>query len=193
MPSQPGPYQVEITYSGDSRSHKMRLDCRIDGSPVAGVDMSTVNVLNRLSANIGLTSAVGSFIDLLQPIFAPDMSFDSFSLWKFTSGTNERQFIGSALIGEVGTNAGVIQRAHQTIYTFRSGNGGTMRLNLLEDSNTGNDKTAYADMSAPAQALVDFMLSDDCWIYSRDNAYPIVSLWESQGQNEAIWRKIYRQ
>jgi len=192
MPSLPGPYQVEINYSTAARSHKMRLDCQLSTSPPAGADLSTLNVITSGGANVGLTSAVGSLITLMLPFVSDTMTFNDFTLWKFVTGTQQRTFIGTAQIAIVGTNVNGSVPAHYSMFTMRTQNGGIAKVVLLEDVSNGNTKLPYSLLGTAAQDLFDYMTGDDTWIYARDNSYPVAPLFRSEGQNEALWRKIYR-
>lgn len=192
MPSFPGPYQVEIDYTVFGRTHKLRVELQLDSSPVAGTDPATLNAVTKSGGTVNLVTAVTALVDLIKPQFEAAATFNSFILWKFVSGTNQKSFIGSATLGISGTsgNSGVV--AHYSMFTFRSSNGGIAKLVMLEDSQSGNSKTTYANMGSVRQAIADYCIGPGSWIYARDNGYPVAVLFESQGQNESVWRKIYR-
>lgn len=193
MPSFPGPYQVEINYSIPARSHKMRIDCQVVGSPVPGTSPSQIDVQVANGTTKPLDQAVDELIALLQPICSNTMTFNDFTLWKFTANTYQRQFVTTEPLGVLGTATAGANPAHYRIWTMRTIGGGIAKLTLLEDTNTSNDQVPYASLDVNSKALVDYLIGNTGWLYARDNTYPIAALYESRGQNEAIWRKIYRQ
>lgn len=189
----PGPYFIEITYETSGLNHKMGFSCQVSGTPVVGTSSDLIDILQRDATTVTLTNAVNDFVDLLKPMFQTVTTFIDFTLWQYVTGTLERNFVSTGALGVAGTSAGSAQTAHQATSTFRTQNGGILKLVMLESIFSDNDVVALSSVSNTALlAISAFIVSTDSWLYARDNSYPIAPLNFSGGQNEALFRKRYR-
>lgn len=188
----PGPYEVEITYFVDGLNHTQRLNCNVDGNPDVGDLPGTIDVVARDLSLIALDTAVNDWILLIRELFPSDMAWVGYSLWKYADLTNDRTFITSGVNSTVGQTSPPETPAHQVTFTFRTVEGGTMRIVLLETSQSNQTRVPYALTSAPKQAIFDYVTDPTGWILARDTSYPIVALNYIGGQNEAVFRSRFR-
>lgn len=188
----PGPYEIEISYTVDGDQHKQRLNVDVSGTPAVGADPTTVDLLRRSGLTCTLDVAVTEWIDLLKVRFATTASFDAYILWSYTPLTTDRSYVTSGTIGTAGTAVAASTIAHQETYTFRTFEGGIMRLVMLESTATSLVRIPYASAVTSAKAIFDYVTASTNWVLARDTSYPISSLNLTGGQNEAVFRKRYR-
>lgn len=189
----PGPYEVEIEYVVGDLRHIHRVSCDVVSAPAPGTDPTLIELQTKGGTPKTLDAAIDEYIPLVQPFFsASDASFVGYNFWKYEPQTFDRSFITTAQIGLNGTNPSPYVKAGQGTYTFRSSEGGRMRLTWLEHSLEGFFVTEFADLGADASAYMSYVLSSGGWILARDTSYPIVGLRQLRGQNEVIFRKRFR-
>jgi len=188
----PGEYEVEILYSRSGIQHSMKLNCDVTTIPNIGDDPSTIMLDTRGGVAVALNTAVSAWVDLVRAKMPTAIAFSSYNFYRYTVGTTTKVWVAGATIGLNGTGGGTPKVAQQSTYTFRSSQGGRMKLILLNTAGTFTAQNAYSGMTPSAQAIVDFMLSNDAWMIARDNGYPVLFLREHETENEALYKKAYR-
>jgi hypothetical protein len=125
--------------------------------------------------------------------WAASISATGYSLWKFVTENSRDYITGGTLTTPAGTGAGITIAA-QTTLSFRHALGGIGKIVLLESTNTGDTQTALVANGAGSatQRLAAYVMSADGPMVALDNSFPVTPLRDSRGQNEAIWRKVYR-
>lgn len=191
----PGPYTVKIFYDVAGYDHVLNLNVAFATPPAVGALFSAIYPLTDL----GTTSA-GSlqvWVDLLitdlKPLFsAAESAFRTAELWKNIPDSFAATFVSSYNISVAGTAAGSYTPASQEIYVWRTKEGGTMRLTLMETIDTVGQSQAYVDLSAGRKTLVDNNFgSPSVWL-GRDTSYKLAFLRMHPGQNEKMFRVRYR-
>jgi hypothetical protein len=188
----PGPYQVDLHYTIDSIDHTAKLNCRLLEIPDPGITFDEVHVVTKVSGNTLLDSAVDDLIDLLKLHFAADCEFVNAELYACNPWNFDRIWLGSYAIGVVGTHAGVYSPASEKVHTYRTQEGGILKITLEETTIDFFAKTSLGAASSYEASLRDFIVSDANWILARDTSYPIAALNLLYGQNEVIFRRRYR-
>lgn len=188
----PGPYEVEINYTVNSLDHVMRFNVALASAPDVGDDPSTIDVVLRSGANALLSSVVASLMGVLRPVYASTCTFTSYTLWRYTPNTFERTYITTGDISLAGTNAGATTLAGYIMLTFRTQEGGVMRVVLLENVVDQDIKQTYANAGVLFQNIFDYFTASTGWALARDTSYPVVPIFKSGGQNEKTWRQRYR-
>lgn len=188
----PGPYEVEITYTENGLSHKHRVSFDCVSAPTPGDAPSAITVVTRDSVGAPLDTSVLAYVNVLKALYASTASFVSYDVWKYEPLTYTRSYITSGSLNVAGTNVLAFAAAQQITFTLRTSEGGIMRVVLLQPAVGGDVQEVYADMSGAQKAVVDHLLGTASWILAKDTSWPIVSMRLSRGQNEKIWRKLYR-
>lgn len=195
----PGPYEFRIFYTvdtspGGALQHQMRLNFDIDNSPNKGDPFSAFSVKRRSGASATADSVIAALKSLMKPLWkATDMTIDFAEIWKYTAQTFDAEFWSTLSIGEAATGTGTTTVAGQAMYTFRTIEGGIMRVNVMEGQAAVSEPIVYADMSAADQNFVNhFTEAAGSWYLARDTSYPLAFLREFPGQNEAIFKARYR-
>lgn len=198
----PGPGECRIFYSatiadGGTLMHTQRLNF-IPGPGEgleAGQPFNTINVQLREGLPVSLKACVDGWVAAMQPLF--DVTGNTFAYaecWAYTPGTFDARFVSAYNIGLNGTNSspGAPIAAAQQIYTFRTEEGGILKINLLENKiGTGFPQT-YTQLGPSSKTLVDYVLSGNNWIVARDTSYPFAFKNLFPGQNEKLFKKRYR-
>lgn len=188
----PGPYQLDIHYTCSGRQHVAKYNCNTDGTPTAGDDLSTVYLVQRDAGLVSVVDALTAWVTLIKNQFHTSVTFDYAEFWSVAPLSSERTFIGSQTLGINGTSSTAVELAHQSTYTFRTVEGGILKIVMLEDSSTNQLRVPYASLGTNQKAIMDFVDSDDSWILARDTSYAIAKLNCTSGQNEAIFKSRYR-
>ena len=105
-----------------------------------------------------------------------------------------KDFISTGTVTNPLASGAAINIAWQLTQTYRSANGGILKLVLLETNLGGNVRqTLVANPAGNAsQKLAAYVMSADNVILARDDAYPVNPLRDSRGENETIFRLINR-
>jgi len=194
----PGPYEIEFDLQGwlsPARSHVLRFSCAAVGSPAPGSLPTAIDIQKMGGATAKLNVVANQIWAFVRTLYAPAISAVGYTLWKYVPGTLAKDFISAgALTTPAGTAAGAATVAHQTTLTFRSANGGVLKVVFLETSLTGDTRITL--IPNPVGSLIplfaSYVMSADNVILARDDAYPVAALRDSRGQNERIWREVFR-
>lgn len=182
-----------VTPSGfTAMEHRMTLDVNVTSDPDVGALFPDIDVTGRSGAIIALDTWCDDLITVLEPAFGATASLSRFELWKIPEGTYAGVFYSAYGIGAAGTGASPNVAAWQLTLTFRSLQGGTARLQLMESMAGGNSKISPPYSSAWITDLADFITAPASPVFARDNSFVFAQIHECQGQNERLWRKRYR-
>jgi hypothetical protein len=189
----PGPYEVRINYVVATRPHQQRLNLRVDGTPVAGVDdFTTIDALRRDDAPFALDGEVDDWVDLMKVFYnSTDADFTNAELWKYEPLSFDASFVAAYDIGVAGTSGTSTQPASQIIATFRTQEGGIMKINLM-DVVTSPGQPITPPYAGSVAALFNPVVNGTVPWLARDTSYPIAHIRTYPGQNEALFKKIFR-
>ena len=192
MANFPGPYEIELKYTCSGEQHVQRLNCDVVGSPTPGTDPTTIDMNLRSGSTIKVDAGVNAWTLLIDALFHTSVTFDDYTLWSYAPLTFDRTFIATATIGTNGVNAGAVNLSFQQILTFRTLEGGVMKLNFMESSATSIARLTYAASGPAVVAIFDFVNGTTNWILARDTSYPIAAIHSMGGENEALFKKRNR-
>lgn len=190
----PGPLEARLFYTSATRRHEQRLNFNSPTVTLPGVDLTTVDVFIRGGIGPKFDVAIGDWIDLIKTQY-PSVggSFDYVEVWEYDSVSHLGTYLNTLQLGVAGTSGSTAVNAHQDIYTFRTQEGNGMRVELMESHTASFPKSTYAGLTANQQAIVDYLIGANGWIIARDTSYPVAFNWFYPGQNEALFKAIYRQ
>lgn len=198
----PGPFELRIRYSDDQLSgpvleHIQRLNVSLVGTPAQADDFGNYefNDING-ATGVSLDTLVEDYLAVFNALYSGNNDVGLIDLWKYPTPQSFDAVFWSTYTptANVGTAGGVDVAASQDIYTFRTQEGGVMKLSLMEDNNTPGNPIVAGSLGAAEAALVDFILNGDGASYSapflgRDTSYPFAFIKQFPGQNEATWKK----
>lgn len=189
----PGPYGLEVAYTVEGFQHKLLWNTNVDGDPAIGADPATIDLLTRGGGTVSMITAVPAMLQPMINQFNVSVDFGECILWKYVPLTEQRNFITSFNIGLSGLNGSPTNLAQQVTQTFRTAEGGVMRLVFLEASTVGNTREPLSTQTNPdIESFSDNVIAGTNFILARDTSYPISKLNLALGENERVWKKRYR-
>lgn len=198
----PGPYELRIGYTAAQLvtpiiQHVQRLNVKLVEPAPQGAAFATYNFIDKAGVNTNaLNTLVENWLAKLVPLMNTLTTIDYVELWKYPTAQSFDSVFWSSYTPVIvaGTNPGAAVASSQAIWTFRTQEGGIMKVNLIEGVVASGNPLAYAAQTAAQKAVVDFVLSGDGVNYTapflaRDTSYPFGSLKLFPGQNERIFKK----
>lgn len=200
----PGPFELRIEYlptvgSAQDITHTQRLNIDLEGTPAQGDTFGNYNVVDKNgSTGIDLATVVEEYLAVLNAMLHSGTDIGNIELWKYPVYQSFDAVFWSTYTptANVGTSGTASSPAGQDIFTFRTQEGGIMKINIMEGIIAPGVPRAYASLNANAAALVDYILDGNGSTYSapflaRDTSYPFSFIKDYPGQNEALWKKRY--
>jgi len=193
----PGPYEVRLFYTVNhttglyTHSARYNVVCAVDPNP--GDAFSTISVVKRNTDTVALDVAVDTWVALLQPLFvAAPTAFLYAELWKYDPLSFEASFVSTYDISLAGTGGGSVNPGGQAIFTFRTQEGGVMKVSLMETAIASGGSLPYVSLNAAQGALVDTLTNGTTPWLARDTSYPFAFVQMHPGVNEALYKKRFR-
>lgn len=192
----PGPYEIEYSILVGTLTHVIRVNCIATPAPTVGDAFSAINVMTRTGTPAVLQTAVDGLWDVIRQAYNNAVSCTAVTLWRYpVSGSLAKTYVSAGSVtNPAGSSGSATTQAHQFTPSFRTANGGILKMVLLETVFTSNVKQVLVPNVAgsPDQRLAAYILSGSNWALGRDDSWPIAALYGSFGQNEATWRARYR-
>jgi hypothetical protein len=192
----PGPWEIRIAYttnfgSGD-KDHTMRVSVDVDSDPGPGSAFADYDLKSRAGLYYTAASFVDALVTVVKELYPAAASFNSAELWKYASGTFNAAFQSAYTIGVAGVNGASSHLHGQGILTFRSQNGGSARLNLMEPVLTPGPTLQYPTSTTIIDDVFDFITASQSPVLARDGGYLFAPLNWLPGRNERLFKKDYR-
>lgn len=198
----PGPYELRIKYTdsgiaGASIQHTQRLNVSLV-EPAAQGDVFGNYDVNDADGptTVALSTVVEDYLTIFNALYDTSMTIDAVELWKYPTPQSFDSIFWSSYTptANAGTSAGTGVSAGQAIFTFRSKEGGSMKVELHESLTVAGAPLALAALTAQQDALVDYILDGDGTTYSapflaRDTSYPFSFNRMFPGINEKTWKQ----
>lgn len=193
----PGPYQVRIGYDStptgfSTLAHVLQLNVALQSDPAPGTAFDSITAITSGAGTRALDLAVDDLVSLIQPFYHTSSNISTAELWKYEPNSFEASFVSSYDISVNGTSGVVGRAASQVIFTFRSTEGGIMKMSFAETGfaagSTDFPPFAQASWTALANHIIG---TTNVWL-ARDTSYPFVAKAVHPGNNEAIFKKRFR-
>lgn len=186
-------WKYSVPISGRTIIHTMTLDVKVLGTPVPGTDFTAIQTVAQNGTNATLQAEVQALWDIIRTAYNTAVELVYVELWRYgPNGQNAIYISASDVTNPLGTSAVVPMAAQQQTFTFRSTNGGIMRLQLMETSVGDNLRQTPPYTPAGFQSLSVYVTGNSRPWQARDDGYPFVAIACSGGQNEALFRKRFR-
>src|SRR5574342_603528 len=192
----PGPFDVRINYLTNEPSqvaqHQIRVSCDCPLVCNPGDAFTAWFPVNKAGSNvINLDTKVNDFLVELKKHFISAVTFQNAELWEYTPGTFDAAFRSTKAIGAAGTGTGTTRDGGQVIWTWRTANGGILKLDLRGSLNAAGVRVALPGTGDVAARNTYMLASTTPWI-ARDGSFPVAGLFFAPGQNENAFKKLYR-
>lgn len=189
----PGPYELRFYYTiSGSFDHVMRLNVKLVTDPDPGDGFDTMTADGNGGLDTQLDTWISQLMAVIKPLYGTAATFQYVELWKYTPGTFDAQYISTLDITEAGTSGTPSQAAGQTIFVFRTVEGGVMKMSLMEPAIIPGPSLAFTGMTTPQKNLVTEVLASTSPIQGRDTSAPFAFVKMHPGTNERLFKRKYR-
>ena len=190
----PGPFVLEYPLVVQNLAHAITINCDIIGAHVTGTDPSLIAMRAKGGVPVDLDIAANALWDVIRTFYNTEALCSTFNLWSVTADNADRLFVsGGTLTAPNGAAAAATHLAWSSIYTFRSGNGNTLKFTFLETTAVGNDRIPLAsDVVNGVPAFRAYVMSDDNIAMARDRSFPVAPMNSSYSQNEKTANRRFR-
>lgn len=195
----PGPYELRIKYTttpvaASAIQHTQRLNIELVEPAAQGQLFSAYTVITGTGGNIALNTLVDAWVALLRPTISSNAgnTIDFVELWKYTPLSYDADFWSVYSVNLAGTHASAATPAGQNILTFRTQEGGTMKLYIMESPISGSAIDPPPFQNAALDAIAAYVATTPRPFLGRDTSRPFTVNQHFPSQNEALFRKRYR-
>lgn len=195
----PGPWELRFTYttlvSAIPIEHTQRVNVDLTSTPLPGAAFNNINAKTRGGIlTPDLAAAVEAWLTLAAERFEDVTTFGIVELWSYVPLTFDATFISAySPVVVAGTDiVNATQVAGQEVYTFRTQEGGNMRLTWLETTAGFTPPQTPPVGNSKVDDIFAFVISAANWILARDTSYPFANLRFLGGQNEKTFRQRFR-
>jgi hypothetical protein len=194
-----GPYTIKIDYTVTVTSvpftHTVEVNVSALGSPAVGTIATAVNLATRSGGSLAFSTAANDFWNLFRMALSTSVVATTATLFRYDGPGIGDVFISAvALTNTTGASGTGVNPGHEMILTLRTGIGGVMKINYLEDIGLLKTRTALTanSVGTPAQRMAAYLLSGSSVVHGRGAAFPVALMNESQTFNEAIEKARFR-
>lgn len=187
----PGPYEVVYKYVTGGLTHEAKFNVVALGNPALGTPESSINFQTRSGVGAPMADCISDFWAFYRMLLPVATVSAGAELWRYVAGTFQKDFVTAHIGSLAAGNAPAYVIARQDVFSFRTANGGIMKVNVMETSNTSDQVIPLVAnaLGNDAQKMAAYIVSSAGWMIARDDAFPIQPLNWSNGQNEALYRK----
>ena len=193
----PGPFELRMFYTTTISSipltHVAKYNCDVDGA-VPGALFSAMNIKTRDGSNPTLAAFCTTWTNLVKAAYSSGAgnAIDYYELWQVAPLSFDASFISALAQAISGTNGGTTKNASQVILTFRTTEGGIMKLNFMESVQDFGIKDTPPYSNAQYEAIATHILGGGNAFLGRDTSAPFASIAMFPGQNEALFKQRFR-
>lgn len=189
----PGPYVARIHYTTEGRSHIHQVNMNFNTPPQLLDDFTAISPVQRDGGvDLTLDDVMTNYLALIALFYRNTSSFGLVELFSVAPLSFDFTFISSKNYGVVGGSGLATKVASELILTFRTQEGGVMRMSWLETTLDVAASIDYAGLTGNALNYANFIIANDNVFLARDTSYPVALIGWHQGNNEALFKKIYR-
>lgn len=195
--SRVGQYSMEwdlLGWTSPLRGHVLRIYVDPTTEPSIGANPLEIDLGLKGGGTATLATLATEVWSYFRLAYDADISVASCSLYKWVTN-NSRQYIsGAAVTNPTGVAAGSPVVAGQQTMTFRTGRASIAKIVMLETNTAGDAITALVPNAAgtPFQRIAFYLLSASSPMVGIDNGFAVQALKIAAGQNEAVWRRVWR-
>lgn len=192
----PGPWEMRIFYTcvagGNTYSHVSRHNLDVDTPPDAGSDLEDYDLISRQGLFYNGLSWANGLVGQMVAQLNENSSVDRVELWKYETGTYNAAFQTVQALNAAGTSVSDAVELSQTIWSFRTQNGGHAYFEILDSIHVPGIKQAREATAAGTQAVFDVITNLNSPMIGRDGGYCFAPLWWLPGTSEHSFKKKYR-
>lgn len=194
-----GPYVVQIQYfqilAGLNLMHTMKVNCAAVGTPTPGTPATAILMQTAGGSSKALNVCINEFWAFVRMGMTTTITATLANFYSVAPGTDEMTFITSHPLSPStgGSGSGGVAASEETL-TLRSAKGSYMAIDIQEGFNGTNAQVAVVPAATGTwyNVLAQYLLSTGGWVACRDRSFPIAPMRLSATQNEATYRRRYR-
>lgn len=177
---------IKLFYTSNTHPHEAIIPVRFDGTPTPG---SIPNVLQASGTPQAVGTALTALITVLKPYLHTSASYTGYEVYTKAVGVDPVFVYGDDLaIAGTGATAGTPYG--QIVFSFRTAQGGIVKLYVMEPITAANTRNPIRTTSgAPLGALATFILGSTNPVIGRDGGIPIFGMFATSKVNDALRKK----
>lgn len=183
------PAFIKIFYE-DAIPHTMTFQVwpALVGAPITGRPMLRNKGGSEGDAGVG----VGELVNVLKPLCPLGTTFQYWEMWQMDSEHGDPVFRFSDDLAVAGTSTTSQSIGTQCLWSYRTANGGTGRIQLMSTIAQPNQKgRGPLFVNGGFRAVAEYLVSDNSIVRGRDDGSPVVVTKFVTKTNDAL-RKRYR-
>lgn len=189
----PGPDELRIIYTVSGLTHTQRLNVDAVGSPAPGTLFNAIELVMADGTLQTAQAVTDAWVALLRPFFSTATTdFVRAELWHYEPESFSADYVSAYDIALAGSSGGTYVPAGQVILTFRTTEGGVMKIALMESTVAAGISLTppYGGINL---ALANYVIDENAPFLGRDTSYPFANIAYHPGQNEAVFKRRFRQ
>lgn len=191
----PGPYELDYTLLIGGIERHIRYNCVPTTTPVPGAPLSAVSLMTRSGTPRAADVCMNELWAWVRLQYNNATTCTGVTLWRYAPSSFEKTYITSAtLTTPTGGNVAAMVPAGQRVMSFRSANGGILKITMIEGIFNGNVRLALTANASGTndQKLAAYVIGATSWLVARDDGFPIAPIYLTDGQNERAFKQRYR-
>lgn len=191
----PGPYEIDYTLLISGIERHIRYNCVPTTTPTPGAPLSTVNLMTRSGTPRAADTCVNELWTWVRLQYSNAVSCTGVTLSRYTPASFEKTYVTAATVSTpAGGNVAATVLASQRVMSYRSANGGILKLTFIEGIFTGNTRLALVANASGTndQKLAAYTIGATSWMVARDDGFAIAPVYLTDGQNERAFKQRFR-
>lgn len=182
------PGYCKLKYTRGSVPHRQILPVYWAGAPTPGSE-PTLTLKN--ASTVAADTAIAAYVAAIKPQFHSGVTFVEAEWWRMDSEISDPYYLWTTSLNVAGTSGGTTQVAGQAVFTFRSQNGGILRLYYMETTDTPNTvvNPPYG-AGTITKAVADYVTAGTSWITARDNGFLVAPIRKLTKTNDKLRKKL---
>jgi hypothetical protein len=174
---------IKYRYTGTIEPHFATLPCDFAETPTPGVDPE---IAKKGGGSLNFSAIILEYWAAISDCFAPETSFGLAEVYTVDPDTGIRTFIYATDINEAGTSVADQVAKVEGVFVFKCTSGKPLKVYTMEGIFTADSRNIGAPVGAERIAFVDYILSDDNFVWGRSNAYPLAFVSFTSKENDRL-------
>lgn len=189
MPINPlDPGFVKLKYARGGIEHVAVYQIAFNGVPSVGFEP---NFATQEEDVVDMSTALNAWVSIIRPAYEDTVTFVSGECWRKTSPTADPIWIYTENLAIAGNSANPTIVAGQLCQTFRTQEGGLLKIFLMESSAPANIVTNPPYTAATLEANIsNYLRGGTSWIRGRDDSFAIADIRVTTKINDSLRKQL---
>lgn len=182
------PAFVKLRYTQTGITHVQTIPVQPSGTPTVGTEP---NLVPASGGPIALSQFATDYMAVFRPLFPTTTAIEGMEFWYKPTPEADPIWIYDHPINLAGSSAQAVVLMSQLVVTFRTALGGILKCYLMEVMNTipMNNRTPGASLTGVVLAYSNYVKGSTTCFLGRDNAKPMVPIFQSTKTNDALRKR----